>query len=184
MAVRSPLEDRTVAQVMTTDLLTITPDDSVLMAWELMCQAHVHHLPVVNDKGHFMGVIDARGLATTWEASGPGRARRPVREILPGTPILAVRPDDPVPAAARAMLSAATDYVGVMDEREALIGLLTAHDLIHALAGGPPREPRPRPGMPSLYRIEPVLPRPVHEPEPGPGPGTMPHPSRSRMSPD
>ncbi|MFD0899149.1 CBS domain-containing protein [Actinomadura sediminis] len=28
---------------MTRDLLTIAEDESVLMAWELMCKAEVHH---------------------------------------------------------------------------------------------------------------------------------------------
>ncbi|WP_279575863.1 CBS domain-containing protein [Actinomadura barringtoniae] len=37
--------------MMTTEPLTITPDDSMLMAWELMARAHVHHLPVVGKDG-------------------------------------------------------------------------------------------------------------------------------------
>ncbi|KAB2352259.1 CBS domain-containing protein [Actinomadura rudentiformis] len=180
MNARTPLEARTVAQVMTTDLLTITPEESVLMAWELMCQARIHHLPVVSAEGSFMGVVDAQILMATWESAGPGRARRPVRDLLPGSPLLAVLADDPIPTAARAMLSANTDYVAVIDDDRTLIGLLTAHDLINALAGGPTPQPHPRPSMPSLYRMEPVLPkhRPAERPE------AMAHPSRTVISPD
>ncbi|MFG2006233.1 HPP family protein [Spirillospora sp. NPDC048911] len=180
MNARTALEDRTVSQVMTTDLLTITPEESVLMAWELMCQARVHHLPVVSETGSFMGVVDAQILMATWESAGPGRARRPVRELLPGTPLLAVLPDDSIPMAARTMLSACTDYVAVIDADHALIGLLTAHDLINALAGGPTKQSCPCPSMPSLYRMEPVLPkrRPAEEP------AAMAHPSRAVISPD
>jgi len=152
------LEERTVSQVMTTELLTITPDDSVLMAWELMGKAHVHHLPVVSEGGRFMGVVDAQTLTARWEPTGPERARRPVRSFLPDQATATASPGDLISQAARTMLESGRDHVAVLDDENSLVGLLTARDLISALAGFLPEPARSGTSMPSLYRIEPVLP--------------------------
>ncbi|MBO2455452.1 CBS domain-containing protein [Actinomadura barringtoniae] len=153
------LEERTVADVMATDLLTVTPDDSILMAWELMGRARVDHLPVLTEDAEFMGVIDAQTIAANWEPTGPERARRPVRSLLRAGVGATANPADAIPEAARTMLESGCDYVAVLIDGRALVGLLTAHDLISALAGLPPeRTTRPGTSMPSMYRIEPVLP--------------------------
>lgn len=160
MTTNSPLEQRTVAELMTRDLLTIAEDESVLMAWELMCRAEVHHLPVTDVEGGFLGVVDAQTLTAAWNATAPRDARRPVTSLLPSGRPTAVRPRATASEAARAMLEAGTDYAPVTDEHGALVGLVTARDLISALAGVQ-REIQPRTGgMPSLYRVEPVLPQP------------------------
>lgn len=172
MTTNPPVEQRTVAELMTRDLLTIAADESVLMAWELMCRAEVHHLPVTDVEGGFLGVVDAQTLTAAWNATAPQDARRPVTNLLSSRPPTAVRPLAPVPEAARAMLEAGTDYAPVTDEHGALVGLITARDLISALAGVHRDIPQRTGGMPSLYRIEPVLPQP---------PG---HTGQSRMGPD
>lgn len=156
--VTRPLEDRPVADVMTRDLLTLGPDESVLMAWELMCQNRSHHLPVVDGEGHCLGVIDAQTITTTWEASSPQRARRPVRLLLAHRPFVPVAPTDSIGTAAGVMLRQGVDHVAIVDGDGLLVGLLTARDLISALAGRVRDDGRAHPGMPSLYRIEPVLP--------------------------
>ncbi|HEY8478391.1 MAG TPA: CBS domain-containing protein [Spirillospora sp.] len=158
MTTRPPLEQRTAGEVMTRDLLTIAAGESVLMAWELMCKAEVHHLPVTDDEGGFLGVVDAQTVTATWNAAVPKHARQPVTELLPSPPAEAVRPSATIPEAARAMLASGNDHVAVTDDDGVLVGLITARDLIGVLAGAE-RDIAPRSGgMPSLYRIEPVLP--------------------------
>ncbi|MFC5749068.1 HPP family protein [Actinomadura rugatobispora] len=153
-----PLEERTAAEVMTMDLLTISARESVLMAWELMCRAEVHHLPVVDDEGGFLGIVDAATLTAAWDAAGPRRARRPVTTLLGEHAKDSVRPAATVPEAARSMLESGNDHVAVTDAQGALVGLITARDLITELAGAARDRTAQRSGMPSLYRIEPVLP--------------------------
>lgn len=173
MVAHRPLERRAVAEVMTLDLLTISESESVLMAWELMCQAGVHHLPVADDEGGFVGVVDAQTLTASWNASGPEQARRAVTTLLPPGPPVTVPPTATVAEAARAMMKAGRDYVPVTDDRNVLVGLLTARDLVSGLAGVH-RDIGPRTGgMPSLYRIEPVFPA-----------GLPGHPDAGRMGPD
>lgn len=100
MATNTSLEQRTVAELMTRDLLTIAEDESVLMAWELMCQAEVHHLPVTDVEGGFLGVVDAQTLTAAWNATAPRDARRPVTTLLPHRRPAAIRPQATVPEAA------------------------------------------------------------------------------------
>ncbi|TDE33956.1 CBS domain-containing protein [Actinomadura sp. 6K520] len=173
MSTHPPLERRIAADVMTRDLLTIAASESVLMAWELMCKAEVHHLPVVDDEGGFLGVVDAQTLASTWNSATPRDARRPVTVLLPPRPPTAVRPSAAMPEVAGTMLEAAADYVPVTNGYGVLVGLITARDLIAALAGVE-HDIAPRStGMPSLYRIEPVMPS-----------GVPARPNRGRMGPD
>jgi CBS domain-containing protein len=163
-----------VADVMTRDLLTITPTESVLMAWELMRQARCHHLPVVDDEGRCLGVLDAQTLAATWETGGPDRARKPVSALLTKHTIATVHPDDRLSTAAKAMLRQESDHVAVTEPRGLLVGLLTANDLIATLAGVERTPSADRTATPSLYRIEAVLPE---EPQGG-------HRPRSRIPPE
>ena len=51
----------TVEEVMTADLITISPRDSVQDAMELMTQYHIRHLPVVED-GETVGVVSIGDL--------------------------------------------------------------------------------------------------------------------------
>jgi len=94
MSVHVPLEERTAAEVMTAELLTIAADESMLMAWELMCKAGVHHLPVVDVEGGFLGVVDAQTLTASWDATGPRQARRPVTTLLDERSRTSVHPAD------------------------------------------------------------------------------------------
>ncbi|WP_141576807.1 HPP family protein [Actinomadura sp. WMMA1423] len=174
MTTRPPLEQRTVAELMSRDLLTIAADESVIMAWELMCRAEIHHLPVTDVEGGFLGVLDAQTLTSAWSATAPRDARRPVTGLLPATPAPTVRPSASVADAALAMLESDRDYAAVTDEHGALAGLITARDLIGALAGVHRDIPARSGGMPSLYRIEPVLPRETPSR----------HPGRSALEPD
>ncbi|MGW0073065.1 CBS domain-containing protein, partial [Streptosporangium sandarakinum] len=50
MDVKSPsdVRDLTVGQVMSRTLVAVDPDESPLLAWEIMRRAGVHHLPVVD----------------------------------------------------------------------------------------------------------------------------------------
>jgi Predicted transcriptional regulator, contains C-terminal CBS domains len=169
---RHPLEDRTVAEVMTRRLLTITAEDSMLMAWEVMRRGRYHHVPVVTDDGHLIGVLDTETLASQWE-EGPDRNRRPVRSLLRERWCVSVKATDPVTTAARIMTHHEIDVVSVTDSSGRLIGLVTARGLLAALAGEQQRNPEASPTTPSLYRIEPVLPPERHSAD-KPAPSTMP----------
>jgi CBS domain-containing protein len=166
MITTTPLDERPAADLMITGLLTISQDDSVLMAWELMFRCGFHHLPVVADDGTLLGLLDSELLAAHWHEGGPDQNRDPVSQLLLGRLPVTVGPEDPIRSVAGLMLENRTDAVSVIDDADRLLGLITIHDLVSALAGirrpNQSREPNP----PSLYRIEPVIP-PEHLQRPG-----------------
>jgi len=52
----------TTAKIMTSRVITLSPDDKVSDAMALMHQHHVRNLPVVDDKGAFIGLFGVRRL--------------------------------------------------------------------------------------------------------------------------
>lgn len=52
-----PLEEMTVAEVMTTELITSRPDDEVEHVMGLMTNHRIRHLPVLDAEGRLAGII-------------------------------------------------------------------------------------------------------------------------------
>jgi CBS domain-containing protein len=154
----SNFEESLVADVMSTEVLTVAADETTLMAWELMRQGGYHHVPVLSAEGRCIGVLDAETMAAAWDGGGPDRMRMPVSTVVGRRPLPHVTVKDSVATTARMMLAAEQDFVTVTDTEERLVGLVTARDLVAAVAG---RRHHPVAGEvqhPALYRIEPVLP--------------------------
>ncbi len=152
------IAERPVAEVMSTDVLTVADTETTLMAWELMRQGGYDHVPVVSPDGHCVGVLDAETMAAAWDGGGPDRMRKPVSTVVAGRPLPHVVVTDSVATAAQAMLTARIDFVPVTDDDEQLVGLVTARDLIATVAGRKHATGSGPAGWPAMYRIEPVLP--------------------------
>jgi CBS domain-containing protein len=159
----SGFEDSLVGDVMSGDVLTVAAEETALMAWELMRQGGYHHVPVLGSNGHCIGVLDAETMASAWDGGGPDRMRMPVSAVV-GRPPPRVCITDSVAATARTMLAADRDFVAVTDGEGRLVGLVTARDLVAAVAGQRHRAAAGRVRGPALYRIEPVLPSAHAEP--------------------
>ena len=52
----------TVREIMTTDLVTVSPNESIKGAAEIMFQKWFRHLPVVTDEGEVVGILSLRDL--------------------------------------------------------------------------------------------------------------------------
>ncbi|MDN3357971.1 CBS domain-containing protein [Actinomadura sp. DC4] len=154
----SSFEENLVSDVMSTDVLTVAAEETTLMAWELMRQGGFHHVPVVGTDGHCIGVLDAETMAAAWDGGGPDRMRMPVSTVVDRRPPPCVTVADSVAATARAMLAAQLDFVAVTGHDGRLVGLVTARDLVAAVAGLRHHAAEGRAAQPALYRIEPVLP--------------------------
>jgi len=154
----SSFEESLVGDVMSSEVLTVAAEETTLMAWELMRQGGYHHVPVVSTDGHCIGVLDAETMAAAWDGGGPDRMRMPVSAVVSRRIMPHVGISDSVAAAARAMLAAQLDFVAVTDGEDRLVGLITARDLIAAVAGRKHRPSAGCLGRPALYRIEPVRP--------------------------
>jgi CBS domain-containing membrane protein len=154
----SSLEERSVVEVMSTEVLTVAATETTLMAWELMRQGGYHHVPVLTPDGYCIGVLDAETMAAAWDGGGPDRMRKPVSTVVGQRTLPHVGVEDSVATAARTMLAAELDFVPVTDGDERLVGLVTARDLIATVAGQKQQVAAGHVNRPALYRIEPVLP--------------------------
>ena len=60
-----------VRDVMSTDLVTVSPAESARRAWEIMRDRRVRHLPVVDGDGQVTGVVSLRRVVGVVKAAGP-----------------------------------------------------------------------------------------------------------------
>lgn len=146
-----------VDDAMSTALLTVTEDESLLLAWELMERTEYHHLPVVDDDGRCVGVVERDELAIACALPATALDERDVGDVL--TPMAAsVVRGTGIVEAARRMDEHRLDAIAVTDDDGVLVGLLTARDMV-AVVAGTQRSRRGSPDRgPVLFRLEPVLP--------------------------
>jgi acetoin utilization protein AcuB len=128
-----------VADMMTARPATIHQDESLHQAIEAMGRIGCHHLPVVSNDTHIVGVITEadcrRGLkAATIPPTSPDKEEAArhllVRNFMSAAPII-VEPDMPADEAARLMLAHHVSCLPVM-RSETLIGIITTSDILIA----------------------------------------------------
>lgn len=174
MATQTPaqahaLEKLRAEDVMSTILLTVGPEESVLMAYELMSRAGVHHVPVVTSDGRCLGLLDAPTLMQEWYPAPLSRQRRPVRALLRNrTP--SVEPKDSLRFVAEQLDVNDVDAMPVVDNHGRLLGLVTSRDVVAAVAGRRRRQPSSDTVSPVLFTMTPVVPEQVDGGEPAPPP--------------
>ena len=122
-----------VSAVMTRELVTASPHSSLFEAFELMASNRVHHLPVVRRDGRCIALLDAVSVAErlpeAWVTRG-GVALQRFGAVGP----LSVLPDVSLSHAAVSMNAAGVDACCVVDVHGRLVGLVTARDVVAAVA--------------------------------------------------
>ncbi|GIH96300.1 HPP family protein [Planobispora siamensis] len=146
----------TAGQVMNRVLVTITPEESPLMAWELMRRAEVHHLPVLDAHGRLLGILTRQDLSDHWSGGPAQQAHRPIRDLLGRRRTPRAHPDQPLSEVAAMMLDAGCDAVPVLGDRARLVGMITTVDVLKAVAGRAPDTEQEGEVRTALFRIEPV----------------------------
>jgi CBS domain-containing protein len=144
---------------MATDLVTIGPDAGVLDAAKLMAERHLGGLPVVDDDGGLVGLIEEGDVIvedadlpqqTYIEFLGayielPSQLKRfehrfkqavaaTVADAMKSDPPT-VSPGDSLEDVATYMLDHQVGRLAVTDEAGALVGIVTRGDLVRAIAG-------------------------------------------------
>lgn len=129
----------TVADFMTRDPRTIQQDSTIYEALALMEEIGCHHLPVMSDDHHLIGVLTAHdchfSLNLPYTArdqwrTHPQAQQTQVRSTMTPAPIV-VEPNASAAEAARLMLVNQISCLPVM-RGETLIGILTSSDIFMA----------------------------------------------------
>ena len=126
---------------MTTDVVTVTPETSLLKVGKLMKDHHVRRLPVLDDKGRVVGIISDRDVrdaspskATTLDMYEMHYllAELKAKNIMTANP-MTVKPSDTVEHAALIMLDNKIGGLPVVEESGKLVGIISDHDVFKAL---------------------------------------------------
>ena len=140
-----------VADFMTRRVITVTPDTSILMAAKLMLEHKISGLPVVDAKGHVVGIVsehdllrdDGKGVdGSPWlqlmiEPAGLAdefaRVRdRKISEVMTRDPAT-VTPASTIAQACRLIEDRGIKRLPVVQDGE-LVGIIARADLVRALA--------------------------------------------------
>ena len=128
-----------VAELMTTDLQTITADATVAEAIVSLADRHVHGLPVLDKgTGRLIGVLstsDVLEAAAEWadtDESSHMFSEKSVGDIMTFRPATSA-PDDEVQTAAQQMLYLEVHRLFVEDEGK-LVGVISQSDIVDAMA--------------------------------------------------
>lgn len=122
-----------VGQFMTTDLLTVHPEDLVDLAASLMDWERIRHIPV-EDNGKLVGLISHRAVLRLVARGhlGANSEKVAVREIMRPDPIT-VTTETSTLDVLRIMRDQKVGALPVVDEGK-LVGIVTEHDLIEVSA--------------------------------------------------
>ncbi|MCA9648883.1 MAG: CBS domain-containing protein [Myxococcales bacterium] len=124
---------RTVGQIMSTQLLTVRPEDLVDLAASMMDWERIRHVPVEDDEGRLVGIVSHRAILRL-VARGQGMDREPVavKDIMRSDPV-SVTPTTPTLEAMTLMRDRAVGSLPVVEDGR-LVGIVTEHDLIDVSA--------------------------------------------------
>lgn len=126
---------------MTTDVVSVGPDTSLLKVGKLMKDHHIRRIPVVDENGQVVGIISDRDVrdaspskATTLDMYEMHYllAELKAKNIMTAKPIT-VKPTDTVEQAALIMLDNKVGGLPVVDDNSKLVGIISDHDVFKAL---------------------------------------------------
>lgn len=126
---------------MTTDVVSVGPETSLLKVGKLMKDHHIRRIPVVDENGQVVGIISDRDVrdaspskATTLDMYEMHYllAELKAKNIMTAKPIT-VKPTDTVEQAALIMLDNKVGGLPVVNDSGKLVGIISDHDVFKAL---------------------------------------------------
>ena len=121
-----------ISEVMTTDVETVSPDQTAREAAKFMLRAEAGSIPVTEGE-RVIGMITDRDIAVRGVAEGRG-PDTPVRDLMTDH-IICARQDDNVDDVAQRMSQQQVRRLPVLDENERLIGIVSLGDLARESRG-------------------------------------------------
>ncbi len=126
-------------EIMSAPVITIEPEVTAADAWNRFNDAGVRNMPVVQGEGPMIGILSERELLKTLIIrDGKVEEARDiaVRDIM-SAEVIATGPLTDIRRVAKAMLDQHVGLMPVVDEKAALIGVVTRSDILHAIIHHP-----------------------------------------------
>lgn len=131
-----------VRDVMTSPVVTVGPEDDLTTVARLLDAHRVTALPVVNDRGHVVGMVTETDVVRDavprdpWmrelHPSGAGPDAVRVRDVMSVHPV-AVLPDVELPVAADLLVNSTLTSLPVVEDG-VVVGIVSRHDIVAVLA--------------------------------------------------
>src|SRR6266511_523193 len=120
----------TVREVMNPELFSVRPNDRADDTLAALLALNIGAAPVVDEVNHPIGIVSWRDLARPEGGETIGARMSKVSDAL-------LHPADRIDEAARLLASRGHHHAAVVDERGALVGFVSALDLLRGLSGVP-----------------------------------------------
>ena len=129
-----------VRDLMTEQVRSLSTEDTALVAWDLMDDKHIRHVPVVDGDGEVVGLLSERDIlrnALAGASDLPVSAQRDylrgirIEEIMTSVPYT-VEPEGELAEAGRMMLEFKISCLPVV-EGSTLVGIITESDFVRHL---------------------------------------------------
>ena len=123
-----------IEEFMTTDLITVHPDEPMDLVIRLMDWRRIRHVPVEDEEGKVAGLLSCFEALRQWAPAAPreGGEPVPVREVMRPDPVT-IAPEATVSEAVARMREAQSDYLLVVKE-DRLVGIVTESDILQLTA--------------------------------------------------
>lgn len=127
-------------QVMSHDVLTLLPTDTVGAAWLQLAERKVRQSPVLGPTKEVVGLVSDRDLLTVANLEGnllTGLLNRPISELM-ASPVACSAPVTDVRRISRVMLATGLSAVPIVDDGGQLLGIVSRGDILRAIVNDPP----------------------------------------------
>jgi len=129
-----------VGRVMHTDLVTVTPDTTLVKARDIIHEKRINHLLVVDENDQLLGIISDRDLRQSWASSATTLSVHELNYLLMQVTvdkimvkqIITISPSTTIERAANIMQENRISALPVMEDKK-LVGIITTTDVMGVL---------------------------------------------------
>lgn len=121
------MEDIFVARLMTSNVVTVTPDTLVEDAASILIDEEIGSVVVVNEENQLEGILTSTDFVHIVAESEP-KAETTVERYMTDQ-VVTIGPQDNVQEGANTMITYGIHHLPVVDETEGVVGMLSTTDL-------------------------------------------------------
>lgn len=121
-----------IESIMTPNPVSLSPDDTLGTAHQLMNEKHIHHIPIIDESNEVVGLISHRDVLA---ASGSilnqhpsDNSKTPLSDIM-ASPVVSIPPSAGTLKAAQYIHNSRHGCLPIIDEN-GLIGIVTEYDFV------------------------------------------------------